>query len=469
MMPETRDGCPVEDGKPTRPGEQGRRDLTLNKPFAIFGVLLLWAGTRTFATEPPEIYQVEAVTDKAPEKSGQPTADLAELAAGRSCQLLDNSSCDCCSCCCPCCCCCPMHCGPKVWGGAEYLLWWIKDGPLPVPLVTTGDPNSLDFGIIGDPTTRVLFGNNDLDYGSFSGFRGTLGTWFDDQHRVGIEANAFFLERQGVIFGAESDTQGLPPLLIPFFDVDQDSESAILFANPELSPDFPTTNGGIGVTSFTRFWGSEANFLFNAVNQSGLRVDVLTGFRYLSLNEELNIYGRANIPAFDDLVARLNESFDTRNYFYGGQVGGRVRWEGEFVALMLQGMVALGGTYQVVDVSGNTILSDAILGTEQFPSGILIQASNAGRRDDTHFSVVPAVQVQLAFRLLANVRATVGYDFIFWDRVVRPGEQIDRSINLTQSPIFGTGTLVGPARPEQRFDRSDFFAHGASFGLECRY
>jgi hypothetical protein len=75
----------------------------------------------------------------------------------------------------------------------------------------------------------------------------------------------------------------------------------------------------------------------------------------------------------------------------------------------------------------------------------------------------------MAFKLLEKLRATVGYDFIFWNGVVRPGEQIDRAVNLTQSPVFGTGELIGPARPAPRFERSDFIAHGLSLGLECRY
>src|SRR5262245_61953321 len=41
---------------------------------------------------------------------------------------------------------------PLLWIDAEYLLWWIKDGPLPVPLVTTGsgnDPQPGELGQIG--------------------------------------------------------------------------------------------------------------------------------------------------------------------------------------------------------------------------------------------------------------------------------------------------------------------------------
>ena len=47
---------------------------------------------------------------------------------------------------------CPDSRGPRVWGDAAYLLWWVKDGPLGVPLVTTGSKakeikRMLDLGI----------------------------------------------------------------------------------------------------------------------------------------------------------------------------------------------------------------------------------------------------------------------------------------------------------------------------------
>ena len=36
---------------------------------------------------------------------------------------------------------CPERCGLSMWGSTEYLLGWIKNGPMPFPLVTAGDPN----------------------------------------------------------------------------------------------------------------------------------------------------------------------------------------------------------------------------------------------------------------------------------------------------------------------------------------
>src|SRR5690349_12761808 len=32
--------------------------------------------------------------------------------------------------------------GPtRCWVRPEYIMWWVKNSPVPVPLVTTGDPN----------------------------------------------------------------------------------------------------------------------------------------------------------------------------------------------------------------------------------------------------------------------------------------------------------------------------------------
>src|SRR5438093_2308372 len=53
-------------------------------------------------------------------------------------------------------------CGPagRIWGSAEYLLWAIKDSPVPV-LVTSSPASSA--AILGRPGTVPLFGGSDVD------------------------------------------------------------------------------------------------------------------------------------------------------------------------------------------------------------------------------------------------------------------------------------------------------------------
>src|ERR1700687_3290854 len=61
----------------------------------------------------------------------------------------------------------PPDSGPyRIWGRAAFLMWWVKNAPLPLPLVTTGDPNvgfaqNLNTaGAIGQRGTQVLLGGS---------------------------------------------------------------------------------------------------------------------------------------------------------------------------------------------------------------------------------------------------------------------------------------------------------------------
>jgi len=86
----------------------------------------------------------------------------------------------------------------------------------------------------------------------------------------------------------------------------------------------------------------------------------------------------------------------------------------------------------------------------------------------TAFLGFPQLGVNVGYQLTDNVRAFVGYTFLYWNDVLRPGDQIDRVVNTTQSPVnlIGNGLLVGPARPAPIFRESDFWAQAST--LACR-
>jgi len=80
--------------------------------------------------------------------------------------------------------------------------------------------------------------------------------------------------------------------------------------------------------------------------------------------------------------------------------------------------------------------------------------------------------LKLGYEIKRNTRAFVGYDITYWDEVVRPGDQINRRVNLSQNAVLdpnGLGRLVGPAQPAPLFTRSGFWAQGLNFGLEFLY
>ena len=141
----------------------------------------------------------------------------------------------------------------------------------------------------------------------------------------------------------------------------------------------------------------------------------------------------------------------------------------------MTGKVALGSTHQVVNIQGDTTQTALPGGFAPMPGsfagGIYALPTNSGRRFANEFSVIPALELKVGYQLTQRLRATLGYDFMYWNQVVRPGNQIDHSINPTQSVPFGTtgGVLVGPAVPAALFNRTDFWAQGVSFGLELRF
>src|SRR5205814_810605 len=59
----------------------------------------------------------------------------------------------------------------RAWVDAEYLLWWTKGAPLSTPLVTTGSLTDIPPGALGQPGTRVLFGDHSIGFGALSGLR----------------------------------------------------------------------------------------------------------------------------------------------------------------------------------------------------------------------------------------------------------------------------------------------------------
>lgn len=354
----------------------------------------------------------------------------------------------------------PSVCGPagRVWVRAEYLLWWTKGSSLP-PLLTTspvGTPVA-DAGILGLPGTQVLFGDSDVNGGARSGGRITLGTWLNQEQTIGIEGNLFALQNKSTRYTINSSQN--PIIARPFTDPDG-SPNSLLVAYPGV------LDGSADITSRSSdLYGAELNLRYNLCCSCCYRVDLLGGYRFLSLRDGLEINETEAPPgARIDLI----DSFRTGNHFHGGQVGLMGEFRRGRVYVDVVGKVALGANAKTVDINGRTEL----IGLPAVPVGFLASQTNIGRHSQTSFAVVPEVGLTLGYELTSSLRAFVGYTFIYWSDVVRAGKQVDLAVNLSQLPQFppGTpGTLVGPARPAFSFHNEDFWMQGISFGLEFRF
>ncbi len=311
----------------------------------------------------------------------------------------------------------------QIWARSEYLLWWVRNAPLPVPIVTTGDP-AVGFpvlntaGGIGQNGTHVLLGNSSQSLGAFSGMRFTLGGWIDHDRTIGLEGSGFLLERRVGSFAANSDANGNPPLYFPRFNPGAGIEDALPIADPLRG-----FAGNVTVASTLRLWGAELNGAFNLYRRPGVEFTLLAGFKYADLRETLQIQNTTTDLVFGN-VTTLNDFFGTRNQFYGGQLGSRLSLQRDRLSVDVTGKVALGSTHEVVDIQGNITqfgpnpLVPPGLGT--FPGGYFTQPSNIGRHSANQFTVMPSVELKLAYQVTPRLGAFAGYDFMYWNQVVRP-------------------------------------------------
>jgi hypothetical protein len=219
-----------------------------------------------------------------------------------------------------------------------------------------------------------------------------------------------------------------------------------------------------------QLFGSEINADLTLVHNDGFQFVALAGFRYLDLRESLSIDTvSSDLLTAPNTVLTQSDLFGTANQFYGGQIGGRLSWQGGRLGLDLTGKLDLGLTHQTVDVSGFSSQTGpgGVNGT--FPGGFFTQTSNIGRTTANQFGIIPSLEARVSMLVTPQLRIFASYDFLYWSQVVRPGNQIDNNINLSQSAVLGTGVLNGSAFPSPLFNRSDFWAQGLSIGFEYRF
>jgi len=342
----------------------------------------------------------------------------------------------------------PYH----IWVRGELLAWWVKNAPLPAPIAVVTDAAG---------NSQTVIGSSSANFGEITGGRVALGAWFDDHNNYGFETSFFSLDRRSNNQSVASDGNGNPSIGLSYLSATpgQSGEFIQFLSTPG------TFSGNILVSSTLELWGAEVSGAMCLLRTGGFEFTALAGFRYAELRENLNIIGGStNINSGDFLV--LNDQFATRNQFYGGQLGARVNWQGERFALDVTGKLALGATHQIVDIQGNSLDSTNGL----LPGGFYAQPSNIGHYTATQFGIIPSLELKLSYLLSQRWRLFVGYDFMYWNQLVRPGNQLDRNVNLTQSPLLGNGALTGPASPTAPlFSRSDFWAQGMTFGFEFRF
>lgn len=342
----------------------------------------------------------------------------------------------------------------------EYLLWWTQGSGVG-PLVTTspiGTPRD-QAGVIGQDSS-ILFGDAGLTDEARSGGRITMTWWLQPQRHSAIEATYLGLGRETTVYRGASD--GDPILARPFFGVRDGAGDSRLIAFEDVS------TGSLIVDAGTELQGVEVLMRRALFRRPGFRTDVLFGYRFNRLDDDLLITEStvSTDPLSSGTLIDLFDRFDTRNHFHGVELGVGSRGRHRRWTLEMLIKLALGNTHSRVLIDGSTATTVPGVDPVISSGGLLALPTNMGVFEDSHFTMIPELGVTLGYDLTGRLRATFGYTLLYWSRVARPGDQIDFDVNDSQ---LSGGTLDGAPRPEFSQKTDDFWAQGMSFGLEYRY
>jgi hypothetical protein len=369
----------------------------------------------------------------------------------------------------------------KFWIGAGYTMAFVRPERLSAPLVTAGSQADAVQGAIGQPGTTVLVGNDNLDFGMLSGVRAEVGFFLDSSDCYSLDAGAFYTFQNSFHFHKASDASGNPIIARPFLNVLGPDEAAELDSNPNPALNF---SGGASVDATTELWGAELNGRVHFHPKERLHADGLFGFRFVHLGETLSANDQLtpitpNILTFNGPANFVNapnsladeDSFKTRNNFYGLQIGGDLTWEGDWFFVNTFAKFGLGGTNQHVNINGTTTLITPT-GNVVAQGGVLALPTNIGSFNRTTVGFLPELGLSVGVNLTPHLQLVAGYSFLYWNQVVRPGGQLDHSLNPTLIPSdirFGTIQTASTTRPVFTFNEESFWTQFLNVGVNLHY
>ncbi len=359
---------------------------------------------------------------------------------------------------------------------AEYLMWWASALNIPI-LATTNTQGG--FGFIGEPGTVPLLGPGEFIGPFRNGFRVRGGWW--SESGCGLDGSFFLLGRKTATSTITSDEY--PTIGRPIF-APNPGPGGLPIGEFVESVAFPgIITGVLTVQAESVIWGFDANIRNCLWNRCDSRASWFVGFRNVNLNESITItenitvVGNAsNVPGTVDITSDpigtmvvVQDRFATRNSFYGGQMG--VTFERDYGRFTFdtRASLAFGVTHQELAIDGYQIRTRPGMPPMSFTGGLLAAGPNLGTFTRDQFSVLPELTFNVGYRLSPSLKAYVGYNVMYWNNVIRPGDQIDGVVDLTFVPNAPNVPPSGLNRPQPLFKQSDMWMTGVQFGMEWRW
>lgn len=341
----------------------------------------------------------------------------------------------------------------------EFLLWWVKNPSVPT-LVTGGDVLDTVPGAAGQPGTFPLL-NNTVHLPVSAGGRLTAFRWLNDNQVFGVEATAFAVHLESHDIFRSNATRNEPVIARPFFNVNLDHADADPVGLPFAQV------GQLDVIMPSTILSGELNFHLAPAGDSSWQYRYLAGPRYLQLDERLTIK-QYSVELADGQINYVQDEFGTKNRFYGGQIGVGAEYRGGRLLLGVRSKLGFGMTEQRARAEGGTALTQPD-GTVNVVNdrGLLVQPFNAGIQSKKRaFSIVPEVTFNAGLQLSEYLSLYMGYNFLYWTHVVRPGDAMSKDISL--QPCCPE-VFLGAHAPQFNPTDSSIWLQGLNFGLEINF
>jgi hypothetical protein len=345
--------------------------------------------------------------------------------------------------------------------GFDFLWSWMKGDFFPA-MATMGNVNDSVPGALGQPNTQIILGNDRIDHGQVYGGRINLAYWLNEARTLSIEGNFFLMEQQTFVFNtAGSGASDTEVLAKPFYNPVEAKEDA----DPRAFPG--VLAGNVNFNYMTRLMGAEVNGRWVVAGDyfsDGPSLSILAGVRWLNLQERYtSAETTTELPVGTGSTFFISDNFSTLNQYVGGQLGVAFRYRLDCnLTFDIAGKCAVGPNFEMLRISGFSTVTDQFGNVFSGNEGLYAQPSNSGQRRHSVIAVMPEGSLGFGWEPFSWLKLQVGYSFMYLTKVIRPGETIDRVVNI--QPV-GATEQFGPADPVARFNQVGFWVHFVNFGV----
>ncbi|MCE9565697.1 MAG: BBP7 family outer membrane beta-barrel protein [Planctomycetes bacterium] len=346
---------------------------------------------------------------------------------------------------------------PRMWANADYLLFWYTPMNTPtlirtIPAVQANDPNATG--------TSMFPTKSQVHYDNVSGVRLNVGYNFDT---IGFDASGFILQRKSLSTSQFSDGSFLA-IAQPYIPAGTGTTTDLLSSRPNPGG----YSGGVNAAISSQIFGFEANVRrawFTFMSDS---TNIIGGFRYFDLQENLSITSVSRFPS--GALQSNSDAIQTHNSFYGGQIGFSTVYGGTEpgIGFTFTTKSGIGDVHQRVDLVGsNAVAVGGVPSVEA--GGLYVRGLNAGSFSRDKFGFMQDIDLKLTYNFTKAFQVSFGYSMFYLSSVARPGNQLDPVVNDQNIRFVAVQTPSNSPQPVFAWHTHSFVLQGLTFGARLAY